>query len=155
MAVAAGPGAASAAGFPVPKPTVSDFQWLTGSQTPPTEANCFSVHRRCFTPTSMQNSYNLGPLYAAGNEGQGMTVAIIDSFGNPNMASDLNVFNNAEGLGHMCGEPGVTCTGGMPTFQHEFWDGKRHADVPARVLGRQDHREGPAARVQRRRVADP
>ena len=130
MAVTAGPGTASAAALPAPKPTVSDFQWLTGSQTPPTEANCFSVHRRCFTSTSMQNSYNLGPLYAAGNEGQGVTVAIIDSFGNPNIASDLNVFNNAMGLGHMCGEPGVTCTGDMPTFQHEFFDGTTIVKAP-------------------------
>ena len=39
MAVAAAPGAAiAAATFPAPMPTVSDFQWLTGSQTPPTEA---------------------------------------------------------------------------------------------------------------------
>jgi subtilase family serine protease len=131
MAVAAGPNTASAAArFPVPKPTVSDFLWLTGSQTPPTEANCFSVGRRCFTSTSMQNSYNLGPLYAAGNEGQGVTVAIIDSFGDPNIASDLNVFNNAMGLRHMCGEPGVTCASDMGTFQHEFWDGKTIVKAP-------------------------
>jgi subtilase family serine protease len=131
MAVAAGPGAASAAAsLPAPKPTVSDYQWLTGSQTPPTEANCFSVGRRCFTPTSMRNSYNLGPLYAAGNEGQGVTVAIIDSFGDPNIASDLNVFNNAMGLPHMCGEPGVACASGAPTFQHEFWDGKTIVKAP-------------------------
>ena len=130
IAVAAGPGTASAAAFPAPKPTVSDFQWLSGSQTPPTEANCFSVNRRCFTPTSMRNSYNLGPLYAAGHEGQGVTVAIIDSFGNPNMASDLNVFNNTMGIGHMCGEPGVTCTSDMPTFQHEFWNGKTVVKAP-------------------------
>ncbi len=131
MAVAAGPGTASAAAaFPAPKPTVSDFQWLTGSQTPPTEAICFSVNRRCFTPTSMRNSYNLGPLYAAGNEGQGVTIAIIDSFGDPNIASDLNVFNTAMGLPHMCGEPGVACASGMPTFQHEFWNGKTVVKAP-------------------------
>jgi subtilase family serine protease len=131
MAVAAAPGAASAtAALPVPKPTVSDFLLLSGSQTPPTEANCFSVGRRCFTPTSMQNSYNLGPLYAAGKEGQGVTVAIIDSFGDPNIESDLNVFNTAMGTPHMCGEPGVTCTSDMPTFQHEFWNGKTVVKAP-------------------------
>ena len=130
MTVAAGSGTASAARFPAPKPTVSDFQWLSGSQTPPTEGNCTSVGRRCFTPTSMRNSYNLGPLYAAGNEGQGVTVAIIDSFGDPNIASDLNVFNTAMGLPHMCGEPGVNCASGMPTFQHEFWNGKTVVKAP-------------------------
>lgn len=125
MAVAAGPGAATAAaGFPAPKPTVSDFLLLTSGQTPPTEADCFAVGRRCFTPVSMENSYNLSPLYNAGHEGQGVTVAIIDSFGDPNIESDLNVFNNAMGLPHMCGEPGVTCAAGTPVFQHEYWDGK-------------------------------
>ena len=55
----------------------------------------------------MQASYNLGPLYAAKEQGQGVTIAIIDSFGNPNMASDLANFNTQMGLPHMCGEPGV------------------------------------------------
>ncbi len=131
MPVAAAPGVASAvATFPAPTPTVSDFLWLTGSQTPPTEANCFSVGRRCFTPTSMQNSYNVSKLYAAGHEGQGVTVAIIDSFGDPNIESDLNVFDTAMGLPHMCGETGVACTSGAPTFQHEYWDGKTIVKAP-------------------------
>jgi subtilase family serine protease len=72
----------------------------------------------------MEASYNLGPLYAAGNEGQGVTIAIIDSFGNPNMASDLANFDTQMGLQHMCGEPGYTCASGDPTFQHVFWNGK-------------------------------
>ena len=72
----------------------------------------------------MENSYNLQPLYAAGNEGQGVTIAIIDSFGNPNMASDLANYNTQMGLPHMCGEPGQACGAGVPTFQHLFWDGK-------------------------------
>ncbi len=104
-------------------PAVSEFQFLTASQTPPTEANCFSVSRRCFTPTSMRNSYNLGPLYAANHDGRGMTIAIIDSFGDPNIASDLGVFDTQMGLPHMCGEPGASCGGSAPTFQHVFWNG--------------------------------
>jgi subtilase family serine protease len=37
-------------------------------------------------------------LYANNEEGQGMTIAIIDSFGNPNMASDLGNFDTQMGL---------------------------------------------------------
>ena len=129
LAAASGAPAAVSA-LPTPVPTVSDFQFLAASQTPPSEANCFSVGRRCFTPTSMQNSYNLGPLYAAGHSGQGVTIAIIDSFGNPNMASDLQVFNNQMGLPHMCGEPGASCASGTPTFQHVFWNGKTMVKAP-------------------------
>jgi subtilase family serine protease len=78
----------------------------------------------------MRNSYNLAPLYAAGNDGHGMTIAIIDSFGDPNMASDLANFNTQMGLSHMCGEPGQTCGAGMPTFQHVYWNGKTQVKAP-------------------------
>ena len=126
----AGAGIAAAGSLPAPIPAVADYQFLSGSTTPPAETDCFSVGRRCFTPTSMQASYNLAPLYAANDEGQGMTIAIIDSFGNPNMASDLGNFDTQMGLPHMCGEPGVTCAAGMPTFQHVYWNGKTQVKAP-------------------------
>jgi subtilase family serine protease len=111
-------------------PTVSDYQYLTAGQTPPAESDCFSVGRRCFTPASMQQSYDTPPLYAAGHSGQGVTIAIIDSFGNPNMASDLANFDTQMGLAHMCGETGVACTAGMPTFEHVYWNGKTQVKQP-------------------------
>jgi len=123
-------GSAWAGGLPAPIPTVSDYQFMSGSITPPAQADCNSVGRRCFNPTSMQNSYNVQPLYNAGHSGQGETIAIIDSFGNPNMASDLANFNTQMGLQHMCGEPGLTCTSGMPTFQHVYWNGKTQVMAP-------------------------
>src|SRR5215469_15340845 len=126
----AGAGIVAASNLPAPIPAVSDYQYLSGSTTPPAESDCFSVSRRCFTPASMQVSYNLPPLYAANDEGQGMTIAIIDSFGNPNMASDLGNFDSQMNLPHMCGEPGVTCSAGMPTFQHVYWNGKTQVKSP-------------------------
>jgi subtilase family serine protease len=78
----------------------------------------------------MESSYNLPALYALGDEGQGVTIAIIDSFGNPNMASDLANFDTQMGLPHMCGEPGAACGAGIPTFQHVFWDGKTEVKAP-------------------------
>jgi len=123
-------GIVAAGGLPAPIPAVSDFQFLSGSTTPPDQAACFSAGRRCFTPTTMQASYNLGDLYQKNNKGQGMTIAIIDSFGDPNMASDLGNFNTQMGLPHMCGEPGVTCSAGMPTFQHVYWDGQTQVKSP-------------------------
>ena len=126
----AGSAVVAAGGLPSPVPAIADYQFLSGSTTPPSETNCFSVGRRCFTSTSMQNSYNLPPLYAAGNKGQGMTIAIIDSFGNPNIASDLGNFDTQMGLPRMCGEPGVTCAPGMPAFQHVYWNGKTQVKAP-------------------------
>jgi subtilase family serine protease len=111
-------------------PTVSDFQLVSSSETPPTQAQCNSVARRCFNPTSMRNSYNLGPLYAAGNNGAGQTIAIVDAFGSATVAHDLHVFDSAFGLQAMCGEEGVTCSPGMPTFSILNVQGSPPATAP-------------------------
>jgi subtilase family serine protease len=99
-------------------PTVSDYVQVSSSVTPPTEADCYSVGRRCFTPQTIRTSYNLQPLYDRGLDGTGMTIAIVDSYGSDTMAHDLHVFDTAFGLRPMCGEEGVTCAPGMPTFRH-------------------------------------
>jgi subtilase family serine protease len=119
-----------AARVPNVKPTLTDSQLVSSDVAPPTEAQCFARGRRCFTATSMQNSYNLPPLYATGIEGQGVTIAIIDSFGNPNMASDLANFDTQMGLPHMCGEPNQSCGAGVPTFTHVYWNGKTQVKSP-------------------------
>lgn len=99
-------------------PAITEVRLISNNPSqPPPESACFALNIRCFTPQSMTAGYNFGPLYMAGWNGKGKTIAIIDSFGSPTIASDLNVFNSAFGLPHMCGEPGVTCTPGMPTFR--------------------------------------
>ena len=97
-------------------PTVSDYVQVSTSNTPPTEAQCNSVGRRCFTPQALQSAYNVAPLYADGFDGRGMTIAIVDSFGSDTITHDLHVFDQAFGIAPMCGEEAVTCTSGMPTF---------------------------------------
>ena len=52
----------------------------------------------------MENSYNLPPLYAKNEDGRGVTIAIIDSFGTTTIRQDLATFDTAFGLPHMCGE---------------------------------------------------
>jgi subtilase family serine protease len=113
LAAALSSGSAKAA-YPVPRPTVSDYQFIKA--TTPTEADCEAVFRTCFTPQALQSAYNVGPLYANGWNGKGITIAIVDSYGSDTMAHDLHVFDQAFGLQPMCGEEGVTCTAGMPTF---------------------------------------
>jgi subtilase family serine protease len=120
----------TASNLPIPTPAVTDYQLVASSTTPPAESACFAIGRRCFTAAAMENSYNLAPLYAAGHAGQGVTIAIIDSFGNPNMASDLANFDTQMNLPHMCGEPGQACGAGVPTFQHLFWNGKTEVKAP-------------------------
>jgi len=130
LGLSAGSSARAGSGLPAAVPAIADSQLLSGSITPPSEAACFAIGRRCFTATAMQNSYNLPPLYAAGNAGQGMTIAIIDSFGNPNMGSDLANFDTQMGLPHMCGEPSAACGSGVPTFTHVYWNGQTQVKSP-------------------------
>jgi subtilase family serine protease len=121
---------AAAHRYPASRPTVSDSQLVSTALTPPTEAQCFAINRRCFSATAMENSYNLGPLYANGANGRGVTIAIIDSFGNADMAADLANFDTQMGLPHMCGEANYTCQPGDPTFTHVAWNGSSEVKPP-------------------------
>ena len=123
VAVSLAGGKATSGVLPAPHPTLVDYQFVSGSETPPTEAQCESVKRTCFTPQAIQSAYDVGPLYAGGLNGKGMTIAIVDSWGSDTIAHDLHVFNNAFGLQPMCGEEGVTCAPGMPTFKVFFPNG--------------------------------
>jgi subtilase family serine protease len=116
VAASAGHVTSAHATLPVPHPTFSDAQQITTSATPPSEAQCESVGRTCFTPQAIQAAYNVGSLHAQGLDGRGMTIAIVDSFGSDTMAHDLHVFDQAFGIAPMCGEESVVCTSGMPTF---------------------------------------
>ncbi len=108
-----------------------DWQLVTTGTTPPTQAACNAIGRRCFTPQAEEKSYNLLPLYAQGHKGQGETIAIVDSFGAETMPHDLAVFNTAFGLPHMCGEEGMpaptNCPTGTPTFR-EMQQGNVNTD---------------------------
>jgi subtilase family serine protease len=116
--------------LPLPQPTYSDAQLIATGTTPPTEAQCLSVGRTCFTPQAVQAAYNLGPLYSGGLNGAGQTIAIIDAYGSDTIAHDLHVYNLAFGLQPMCGEEGVTCTSGMPTFSQLSLQGSPATKAP-------------------------
>jgi subtilase family serine protease len=126
----AGPVSAAPGVGAVFHPAVADYVQLTTSTTPPTEAQCFSVGRRCFTPQATQASYNVGPLYAAGFNGRGMTIAIVDSYGSDTIAHDLHVYDQAFGVAPMCGEESVTCAAGMPTFSQLHLQGSPATKAP-------------------------
>ncbi|MEY9895357.1 subtilase family serine protease [Catenulispora sp. MAP5-51] len=123
-------GSAGSVGYPVVQPFAQDSVQVAAGVLPPTQAACNAVGRRCFTPASMQNSYDVTPLLSGGNDGHGKTIAIIDSFGYDTVAGDLENFSQQFGLPLMCGMPNVTCTPGMPTFQWDQWDGKRPIKQP-------------------------
>ena len=119
-----------ASALPTPHPTLDSYQLVSTSTTPPSEAACIARHITCFTPQAIQSAYNVGPLYAHGWTGKGMTIAIVDSYGSDTMAHDLHVFDQAFGLQPMCGEEGVTCTAGMPKFSELSLQGSPATNAP-------------------------
>jgi subtilase family serine protease len=121
---------ASGGGLPLPQPAVSDYTFISGSEMPPTQAQCFSAGRRCFTPQGITAAYDIAPLYAQGFDGRGVTIAIVDSFGSDTITHDLHVFDQAFGLQPMCGEEGVTCAPGMPTFSRLALQGTPATKAP-------------------------
>ncbi|HEX4756038.1 MAG TPA: S53 family peptidase [Candidatus Dormibacteraeota bacterium] len=107
---------AVASGQSAVRPTISDWQFVSAGTAPPSQAACNAITplaRRCFDPVAMANSYDYAGLT---NRGAGKTIALVDSFGSSTIASDLNNFDTQFSLQHMCGETGVTCSSGMPTF---------------------------------------
>src|SRR5258708_16112070 len=103
----AGPTSAAPGVVAVFHPTVAEYYQMTSSTTPPTEAQCLGVGRTCFTPQAVQSAYNLAPLYKAGHDGTGVTIAIVDSYGSDTIAHDLHRYDHAFGPHPMCGEEGV------------------------------------------------
>jgi subtilase family serine protease len=108
--------ASSGAGwYPTPQ-QASPKQWTYLSAADAAPSPGYSAVSRHFTPVGIQGSYNLAPLYAAGFDGRGKTIAIVDSFGYDQAAADLKTFSQAYGLPLMCGMPDVNCQPGMGTF---------------------------------------
>jgi subtilase family serine protease len=94
------------------RPAISDWQFLSADGTPPSQAACNAVGRRCFDPAAMAGSYDYATLHAAGNEGQGKTIAIVDSFGASTIRQDLATFDKAFGLPDPCGVTGPSSPAG-------------------------------------------
>ena len=137
--VAAGPAHATAKQAVAPiRPSISDWQYLGNGVTPPSQAACNAVGRRCFNPDAMHHSYNYASLLAAGNLGQGKTIAIIDSFGASSIRQDLYTFSTQFGLPVPCGanttapsDPSGNCAPGVsPRFDIVCPEGCRAAQPP-------------------------
>ncbi|HYM83692.1 MAG TPA: S53 family peptidase [Candidatus Dormibacteraeota bacterium] len=97
-------------------PAVAEYHLVSTGTTPPDESACIAIGTRCFGPAAIRNAYDLPTLYEQGFDGRGITIAIVDAYGSDTIAHDLHVYDQAFGLQAMCGEEGVTCTAGMPTF---------------------------------------
>ncbi len=72
----------------------------------------------CYTPSEIQQAYNYNQSYAQvggyANAGKGQTIVIFDAFGDPNVSSDLAIFDSAFGL--PAAKLNVICPAGCPTL---------------------------------------
>jgi subtilase family serine protease len=55
------------------------------------------------TPSQLQSAYGISSAVAAGNNGAGQTVAIIDAYASPTIAADANEYSSRHGLPSMNG----------------------------------------------------
>ena len=80
--------------------SVSRGLWtFVRSSGPPTTADCeAAIQLACYRPAQLQRAYDLRPLYRRGLDGEGSTIAIVDSFGSPTIRHDLRRFDKDFGL---------------------------------------------------------
>jgi len=94
------PAAVSHAGAVHPVPALGG-PVLTGTARPAplTTSDCLAtIQIRCYTPLQYHKAYGLNPLYRHGVTGKGRTIVIVDSFGSPTIASDIETFDKQFGL---------------------------------------------------------
>lgn len=66
---------------------------------PPSTASCQArQHIACYDVAQIRAAYNLAPLAAAGYDGAGRTIALVDVYGSPTISQDLASFDAAEHL---------------------------------------------------------
>ncbi len=100
----AGTGPAAATAAPVAhRITVSPQVWRTAAPHAVT-FNCQarpldgSQGPRCYQPAQIQTAYGVTPLLNAGKNGAGRTIVIVDAYGSPTIAQDLQDFDATFGL---------------------------------------------------------
>jgi subtilase family serine protease len=102
---------------------------------PPTTAQCeAALQIACYGPAQIQTAYNLQPLYNKHVKGAGTTIVIVDSFGSPTIANDLNVFDRQFGLPAPPSLKIIAPAGAIPRFNPANsgmagWAGETTLDV--------------------------
>ena len=74
--------------------------WYGGAAAMGMQLACQSptAQARCYTPKQIQQAYDIAPLNAAGLNGKGHTIVIVDAFQSPTLRHDLAMFDRIFGL---------------------------------------------------------
>jgi subtilase family serine protease len=76
----------------------------------------------CYDPYQMRHAYNVDALIAAGFDGKGKTIVIVDAFQSPNIVQQLNFYNSFYGLPSLNGL-GAPPSASLGTFSQVAPDG--------------------------------
>lgn len=83
-----------------------------------------------YQPSELQTAYGLTQVYAAGLDGAGQTVVIVDAFGSPTIANDAETFSQFYGLPDLTQDNfAVYFPGGPPAAQDAGWATETSLDV--------------------------
>lgn len=86
-------------GYATSGPCSSYFGELTATDTPGAFGQGPFSDAPCgYTPSQLQTAYGLNPAYAAGIDGRGVKVAIIDPFDSPRAKADTDTYSSRHGL---------------------------------------------------------
>ena len=88
-------------------------------------------HPRCgYTARQVVSHHGVQEAHAIGWSGKGQTIVIVDAYGSPTMASDLNTFSQVMGLRSMSGKDfEVVYSDGQPSAQDAGWATETTLDV--------------------------
>jgi subtilase family serine protease len=91
-----------------------------------------------YTPSQLQGGYGVAAAIAAGNNGAGQTVAIIDAYASPTILADANQYSRLHGLPELTGSqfsqmvaPGTYQRPENPKQDPQGWYGEETLDVEA------------------------
>lgn len=119
------------AGFRVGHPCSPTWGALVAKKQPKAYGDHVPYTICGYSPKQMQSAYRVKSAIAGGNDGSGVTVAILDAYGLPTMQSDLDTYSAKHGL------PQQTITqivdppnGGSAGLQQGWW-GEEALDVEA------------------------
>jgi len=83
-----------------------------------------------YQPSEMQTAYGLSALYAAGLDGGGETIVIVDAYGSPTIAADAELFSQVYGLPDLTASNfRVYYPGGAPPAPDSGWATETSLDV--------------------------
>nr|WP_321983524.1 S53 family peptidase [uncultured Lichenicoccus sp.] len=95
------------------------------SATPPTYAECqAAAGAPCYSPQIIRSVYGLTKLIAAGANGEGQTIVIIDAYGSPTIRQDLEAFDRGYGIPDPPSFRVISPLGTVP------WDPATYPDQP-------------------------